>query len=84
LICSRSNASRAMSRRNSSMMFAGTAVPSAVSRPARRSGALRRCGLNPRIPRRVSALFKGQEFNWRNALELRNTIRRGDSDEAGR
>ena len=34
-----------MSRRNSSMMFAGRPVPSAVRRPARRSGALRRCGL---------------------------------------
>jgi hypothetical protein len=33
------------------------AVPSAVPRPARRSGALRRCGLSPRIPRRASALF---------------------------
>ena len=34
LICSRTIASRAMSRRNSSMMFAGKPVPSAVRRPA--------------------------------------------------
>jgi hypothetical protein len=57
LICSRTNASRAMSRRNSSIVFVGKPVPSGIRRPARRSGALRKCALNPRIPRRASALF---------------------------
>src|SRR5437016_1194857 len=70
LICSRTNASRAMSRRNSSMMFAGRPVPSAVRRPVRRSGALRRCGLNPRIPRRASALFMRLTMRERSLTRL--------------
>jgi hypothetical protein len=65
LICSRTSASRAMSRRNSSMMFAGRPVPSAVRRPARRSGALRRCGLNPRPAILAMRLCCGSSATYR-------------------
>jgi hypothetical protein len=42
---------RAISRRSSARVFGGSATPSAVRRRSRHSGALRKCGLKPRMPR---------------------------------
>jgi hypothetical protein len=76
LICSPRNASRAMSRRNSSLMFARRSVPSAVRRSARRSARPAHISLESRTPRRVSALFMRLVMRERSCTRARGAGRR--------
>ena len=57
LICSATTRRRAMARRSSAAVFGGRGAPSGVCSASRRSGALRRVGLMPRMPRRARLPF---------------------------
>src|ERR1700731_1032844 len=57
LIWSMIKRSRAMSRRSSRSVFAGSGTPSGVTSVARRSGALRNVGLKLRTPKGARQLF---------------------------
>jgi hypothetical protein len=48
---------RAIARRSSASVFGGSGTPSAVRSLSRRSAALRKVGLKPRMPRRARVLF---------------------------
>jgi hypothetical protein len=69
-ICSRTSASLVMSRRSSSRIFGGSPVPSGVHNAAKRCGALRKCGLKPRMPSRASALFMRLAMRVRSPTRL--------------